>query len=70
MASSITEIETYHRGDEMMEVFRNAVREAQAESRRLGVANVYCHEGQIYYELPNGEITWTTPPETVGMLGV
>lgn len=63
MASSITEIETYHRADEMMEVFRNAVREAQVESRRLGVANVYSHEGQIYYELPNGRITTIRPDE-------
>ena len=32
-----------------------AVREAQEESRRLGVPNVYEINGVTHYELPNGE---------------
>jgi hypothetical protein len=38
------------------------VRKAQAESRRLGVPNVYSFNGLRYYELPNGDFT-RTPPE-------
>ena len=54
-------LSTYQKVDELMRVLRSAVREAQAESRRLGVANVYCFDGQLYYELPNGDYTRTPP---------
>jgi hypothetical protein len=38
-----------------MRICRSAVRKAQEESRRLGVANVYSIDGTIYYEMPSGE---------------
>jgi hypothetical protein len=62
MGETQLDIETFLKADEMMRVFRTAVRKAREEHRRLGVANVYSINGQIYYELPNGEIT-RTPPE-------
>ena len=34
---------------------------AQEESRRLGVPNVYVINGQLYYELPNGELSLEDP---------
>jgi hypothetical protein len=37
------------------------VKKAQEENRRLGLPNVYCKDGQIFYQLPNGEITTTRP---------
>ena len=40
-----------------------AVQKAQEESRRLGVPNVYSHNGIIYYELPNGQLTIDDPFE-------
>ena len=52
---------TYQKIDELMRVCRSAVREAQAESRRLGVANVYSFDDQLYYELPNGEYSRIRP---------
>ena len=55
------DLETYRMVDDVMSVLRTAVRKAQAESRRLGVANVYSFNGQIYYELPGGEITRKRP---------
>jgi hypothetical protein len=64
MANVIRDVGTYHKVDELMRVCRSAVRKAQAESRRLGVANVYSFEGQLYYELPNGEYSRTRPPST------
>jgi hypothetical protein len=45
------------------------VRKAQAESRRLGVPNVYSLNGQLYYELPNGDYS-RQPPDTGAATGV
>ncbi|MCC5934635.1 MAG: hypothetical protein LAT75_13605 [Candidatus Cyclonatronum sp.] len=38
-----------------------AVRKAQEENRRLGIPNVYSKNGQIYYQLPDGEVTSKRP---------
>ena len=62
MASVLRNMETFQKADELMRVCRSAVRKAQAESRRLGVANVYSIEGTLYYELPSGEYS-RVPPE-------
>lgn len=56
MASSITNVETYWKTDELMDIFRSAVREAQDQSRRRGVPNVYYFDGERYFELPSGEM--------------
>lgn len=61
MAETPMSIDTFLKADEMMRIFRSAVRKAQAESRRLGVANVYTFNGQRYYELPNGDFSRTRP---------
>jgi hypothetical protein len=62
MADLLQNVDTYQKADEFMRVFRSAVREAQAESRRLGVANVYSFDGRLYYELANGEYSRERPP--------
>lgn len=62
MAEVLQDMDTYQKADELMRVCRSAVRKAQAESRRLGVANVYSFDGQLYYELPNGEYSRKRPP--------
>ncbi len=62
MSDVLDNVETFQKVDEFMRVFRSAVRKAQAESRRLGVPNVYFIDGQVLYELPNGEYTRTPPP--------
>lgn len=38
-----------------------AVVQAQEESRRLGIPNVYSHRGRVYYEPPNGELSMADP---------
>jgi hypothetical protein len=53
----------YKKADEFVRIGRLAVKEAQEESRRLGVANVYFINGRTYYELPNGEYSLTPPPQ-------
>jgi len=62
MADILQDVDTYQKVDELMRVCRSAVRKAQAESRALGVANVYSFDGQLYYELPNGEYSRDRPP--------
>ncbi|MFO0818272.1 MAG: hypothetical protein U1A77_10050 [Pirellulales bacterium] len=62
MADVLTDLAIYQKADELMRVCRAAVREAQAESRRLGVPNVYQMGDRIVYELPTGEFT-AKPPE-------
>ena len=53
--------EGYARAAEMTRIFGEAVREAQEESRRLGVPNVYTINGVIHYELPDGTLTTEDP---------
>jgi hypothetical protein len=64
--AEILPLATYRKADEIMRICRTAVRKAQEESRRLGVANVYTINGQRYYELPNGDYSRTPPPQREG----
>jgi len=61
MDELIREVEMYRKADEIVRIGRLAVNEAQDESRRLGVANVYFINGRTLYELPNGEFSLTHP---------
>ena len=61
MAEVLQNLETFQKADELMRICRSAVRKAQAESRRLGVANVYSIDGQLLYELPNGSLSPIAP---------
>lgn len=54
-------VETFLRGLEIQRIGNRAVKKAQEESRRQGIPNVYSHNGKIYYELPNGELTRDDP---------
>lgn len=56
MVRPIQNIGTYHRTDELIRVFRSAVRKAQAQNRRLGIPNYFSYNGQRYMEMPNGEL--------------
>jgi len=38
-----------------------AAKKARAENLRLGLPNCFLRDGQIYYELPNGEVTTEDP---------
>ncbi len=64
MAQVLKNIDTFRKADEILRVCRSAVRKAQAESRRLGVANVYSFNGKRYFELPNGDYSHTAPKPT------
>jgi hypothetical protein len=56
----------YARSADLRRIGNRAVKQAQAESRRLGVPNVFSRGGRIYFELPNGEITGHDPLEAAG----
>jgi hypothetical protein len=66
MANLLQDMHTFQKVDELMRICRSAVRKAQAESRRLGVPNVYSFDGRLYYELPGGEYSRNrpAPPES------
>jgi len=46
---------------EILKVASKALKEAQRKSLENGVANVYSKNGNIYFQLPNGEITQEKP---------
>ena len=52
---------TYARIDELARIGSEAVANAQSESRRLGVPNVYAFNGRIYYETSTGELSLCDP---------
>jgi len=53
--------ETYAYIDELVRLAGEAVVEAQEESRRMGVPNVYSINGRLYYETETGELSLTDP---------
>ena len=55
MTENLKNLDTFRKVDELMRICRSAVRNAQAESRRLGIANVYSFNGERYFELSNGD---------------
>jgi len=56
-------IESYRQAVEIQRIGSRAVQQAQEESRRLNVPNVYSHNGTLYYELPCGGLTTNDPFE-------
>lgn len=45
----------------MMNIVNRAVREAQAENLRRGIANAYCLNGTLVWQRPDGTIVTTDP---------
>ena len=55
------DIQLYLQAAEFKRIGNRAVRLALAENRRYGIPSVFSRNGEIYYELPNGEITREDP---------
>lgn len=53
--------EKYATIDELVRLGSIAVNDAQNESRRLGVPNVYSINGRLYFETATGEISPSDP---------
>ncbi len=43
--------------EELLKLGNRAVKKAQENNRKNGIPNVYCINGKIIFELPNGELT-------------
>lgn len=55
------DIQLYLQAAEFKRIGNLAVHKALEENRRLGIPSVFSRNDQIYYELPNGEITKDDP---------
>ena len=42
---------------EILKIGNKAVKKAQEKNRQKGIPNVYCINGKIVFELPNGKLT-------------
>ena len=42
---------------EILRLGNKAVKKAQENNRKNGIPNVYCINGKIVFELPNGELS-------------
>lgn len=58
--------DVYRKLREFRRIGSRAVREAQAESRRQGVPNVYSIGGAVLYEQPDGSLAATDPFDKQG----
>ena len=47
----------------IIKVGTKAVKEAQKDSLKKGIANVYSKNKQLFFQLPDGTITQTIPKE-------
>ena len=56
------ELELYRDVKKIEAIGRQMIREIRAENKAMGVPIVFCREGTIYYELPDGTITQEPPP--------
>ncbi len=43
--------------EKLLKLGNRAIKKAQENNRKKGIPNVYCINGKIIFELPNGEIT-------------
>lgn len=43
--------------EKLLKLGNRAIKKAQENNRRNGIPNVYCINGKIIFELPNGELT-------------
>ena len=57
----LLDIASFTRLDRILRIGRQATLKAQEESRQMGVPNVYSIDGQLYYELPSGELSTEDP---------
>ena len=49
--------------DMIQQIANNAVRDAQKQSLKNGIPNVYSKNGVVYFQLPDGTITMENPFE-------
>ncbi|MEM1205934.1 MAG: hypothetical protein AAGN66_22070 [Acidobacteriota bacterium] len=60
--------DTLRQSLDFLRIGNRAVERAQQESREMGIANVYSRRGRVYWELPNGDVTFEDPYRPGGPL--
>ena len=43
--------------EKLLKLGNRAIKKAQENNRKNGIPNMYCINGKIIFELPNGELT-------------
>ena len=43
--------------EKLLKLGNRTIKKAQENNRKKGIPNVYCINGKIIFELPNGELT-------------
>ena len=56
MSNRIERVEIYREALQILRIANRAVRDAQMESRRLNVPNVYSRNKKIYYDQPDRQV--------------
>ena len=52
--------------EKLLKLGNRAIKKAQDKNRKNGIPNVYCINGKIVFELPNGELTTQYSFSTLG----
>ena len=52
--------------EKLLKLGNRAIKKAQDNNRKNGIPNVYCINGKIVFELPNGELTTQYSFSTLG----
>ena len=61
MSGRLFDLQFYYEAMEIRRIGSRAVREVQEENRQLGIPNVYCLHGLLYYEHPDGKLALSDP---------
>ena len=54
-------LENYQTTLKYMRIMNTAMQKAQEENHKMGLPNIYSRNGPIYYEIPDGTITYKKP---------
>lgn len=57
----LNDLATYQMASRFTNLFNKAIQEVRENNKKQGLPNVFSRSGQIFYELPNGEITTESP---------
>ena len=57
----LNDLATYQMASRFTNLFNKAIQEVREDNKKQGLPNVFSRNGQIFYELPDGEITSESP---------
>ena len=57
----LNDLATYQMASRFTNLFNKAIQEVREGNKKQGLPNVFSRNGQIFYEMPDGEITSESP---------